>query len=139
MRSDIVWMVPVLGMLACSTAVAANWQSVKVYSHGNEIFVDTSSLSRSDNLVKGWVKEEYAKPQSSSDQPGEHYSSALMLDVANCTDRKLAVVQIKYYEQSHGEGMVVHSVEYDADHPDFMDLDPEMSDPQVFNLFCASQ
>ncbi len=139
MRSNMVWMMSMVGMLACSTAMAASWQSVKVYSNGNEIFVDTSSISRTDQLVKGWVKEEYAKPQTSSDQPDAHYSSALMLEVADCSARKLAAVQIKYYEQPHGEGMMVHSVEYDSDNPDFIDLDPDMSDLQVFGLLCASK
>lgn len=81
-----------LGLLsgAVSAAQASDWTMLGSDNEGNAWLVDRASIVQDGHLMKAWKRIEFKQPKPYPPN-GELISSALFLDLTNCTRREVGV------------------------------------------------
>ena len=114
---------------------AATWVEIG----GNDevaVFIDTDSIRKTGNRVKTWLKWNWTKAQ---DIPGSYppktYLAEKQLQVSNCQNRTLAVVQGVRYAALDGN-WVVDSYTVDEKIWKFSEVVPETIGETIINFTC---
>lgn len=108
MRGAIVRFAPVLALLVCSAASAANWQIVGDTRYP-QLYVDVSSIEQQGGLTKGWFLLNQDKEKTQPQYPYAAYRSSKALVYANCSNGQIGTAQVLWYSQANGLGDLTDS------------------------------
>jgi len=128
-----------LAFTASEIALASNWTLVvEKNSKGDEILVDTASITKLALSRKAWVKYRYAKPQkvnSTIDKAaaGKLYSEMLNLMTFDC-DQRTFVLEHVIFRDADGESISDQDLPYNSN-----DVPPDTAIEDVFKFVCESR
>ena len=90
-------------------APAGTWEEV-VKSDNQQVFIDTSSLVRSGDVVEASAKTNFATPMMTSGN--KPYLSANNVYRLDCTQRKVAIKSIRAYSDADLHGKVMQKANF---------------------------
>jgi hypothetical protein len=85
------------------------WEEV-VKSDNQQVFIDTSSLARSGDVVEASAKTNFASPMMTAGN--KPYLSANNVYRLDCTQRKVAIKSIRAYSEADLQGKVMQKANF---------------------------
>jgi hypothetical protein len=122
----------VLCALSAGNADAANWVKV-VDSKTSRVFVDTSSINRTGDIVTAWYKRDFNQPMV-SEKNRPPYKSSKVLNYYNCSDREIATAQWITYANKDGLGKAISNQKVIS--LEYGDVPPGETGEAVFDFVC---
>lgn len=124
--AGVMWILP---------SHSATWVEIG----GNDevvVFIDTESIRKTGNLVKTWLKWDWTKAQDIPGSfPAKTYRAEKQLQVSDCQNRNLAVVQGVRYTALDGN-VVVDSYGVIEKNWKFSEVVPETIGETIINFAC---
>jgi hypothetical protein len=127
-----------LALSASQLALASDWTPIPgTTPQGDEILVDTDSITDSVLGRKVWIKYKYAKPQKidaavDKKAVGKEYSESISLSRFDCDQRTMTPLQVTFRD-ANGE---VVSTEGSPSMQMKMDVPPDTVGEAIMNFVC---
>jgi len=96
-------------LFVASNAFADGWVLVSEGETGSKVFVEQSSIERSDDHTTALIKQNFGTEQTASDNKTK-YNEMQVKYIFNCKDQKVAVIEGK---KLNSAGDVVQSDKYE--------------------------
>jgi hypothetical protein len=121
-------------MVTCSVSWA-EWELVGK-SADNSLFVDTSTIRKSGNFVKMWSMRNYTLVQTTGKWK---WRSMMLLDVYNCKEEVMAVVQVNAFEGEMASGQSLATETYQQSEWNWRHVLPGSTGKIQWEIACADK
>jgi hypothetical protein len=114
-------------------AAAGTWEEV-VKSDNQQVFIDTSSIARSGDVVEAATKTNFASPMMTAGN--KPYLSASNVYRLDCTQRKVAYKSIRAYSEPDLQGKVMQKANFYEKNLQWMDAPTDSIFAHLIDYAC---
>lgn len=112
---------------------AGTWEEV-VKSDTQQVFIDTSSLQRSGDVVEASSKTNFVSPMTTASS--KPYLSANNVYRLDCAQRKVALKSIRAYSEVDLQGKVMQKANFYENNLQWMDAPPDSVFAHLIDFAC---
>jgi hypothetical protein len=125
-------------MLGLSTApaTAAEWQ-LAASTDDFTTWIDVASLSRSNGIVKAWLKRQHNAPRPLYEGSAESYSSARLREYYKCASRESATKSVAYFTEGDLGGQIVYKLDEEDSELKWAEEAPETVGEMLLHFACS--